>query len=85
LTQNWWLDKKHRAEELRQVKQKATMQWLVEGEAFSKGRDFISLNPLQVAGNILLLAGDIVPLLQIDRRRDFFDLMRYILQNSIIA
>jgi predicted phosphohydrolase len=40
---------------------------------FPENRDFITLNPLQVAGDILLLAGDIVPLLHIDRYRDFFD------------
>jgi len=42
---------------------------------FPENRDFIALNPLQVAGDILLLAGDIVPLLHIDRYRDFLDLI----------
>jgi predicted phosphohydrolase len=42
---------------------------------FPENRDFIALNPLQIVGDILLLAGDIVPLLYIDRYRDFFDLI----------
>jgi predicted phosphohydrolase len=42
---------------------------------FPENRDFIALNPLQIVGDILLLAGDIVPLLHIDRYRGFFDLI----------
>jgi 3',5'-cyclic AMP phosphodiesterase CpdA len=42
---------------------------------FPENRDFIALNPLQIAGDILILAGDIVPLLHIERYRNFFDLI----------
>jgi predicted phosphohydrolase len=42
---------------------------------FPENRDFIALNLLQIAGDILIVAGDIVPLLHIDRYRDFFDLI----------
>lgn len=42
---------------------------------FPENRNYITSNPLQGAGDILLLAGDIVPLIQIDRYGDFFNLI----------
>ena len=42
---------------------------------FPENRNYMASNPLQVAGDILLLAGDIAPLIDIDRYTDFFDLV----------
>lgn len=39
---------------------------------FPRNKAFIKANPLQPRGNILLLAGDIVPIGQIDQHKDFF-------------
>lgn len=39
---------------------------------FSLNNEFIKKNPLSPSGDILLLAGDIVPFHLIDQRRDFF-------------
>lgn len=39
---------------------------------FSVNNKFIQVNPIMPAGEILLLAGDIVPFQLIDERRDFF-------------
>jgi predicted phosphohydrolase len=40
---------------------------------FHENRYYIPDNPLKVAGDILLLAGDIVPLKTMERYRDFFN------------
>ena len=40
---------------------------------FPDNRRFLKTHPIQVRGDILLLAGDIVPLGQIDRHADFFN------------
>jgi predicted phosphohydrolase len=40
---------------------------------FHENRYYIQDNPLKVAGDILLLAGDIVPLKTMERYRDFFN------------
>jgi len=40
---------------------------------FPENRRFIRKNPLEAAGDILLLAGDIIPLNAIEQCRDFFD------------
>lgn len=40
---------------------------------FHKNRSFLESNPLQIAGDILLLAGDIVPFRDLDKYQDFFD------------
>lgn len=42
---------------------------------FPENRNYIKSNPLQVAGDILLLAGDIVPLIHLERYDDFFNLI----------
>jgi predicted phosphohydrolase len=42
---------------------------------FPENRNYMALNPLQTKGNILLLAGDIIPLKDIDRHGDFFSLL----------
>lgn len=42
---------------------------------FPENRNYMALNPLQAKGNILLLAGDIIPLKDIDRHGDFFSLL----------
>jgi predicted phosphohydrolase len=40
---------------------------------FRENKQFITKNPLQPVGDILLLAGDIVPFNWIDKNNDFFD------------
>lgn len=40
---------------------------------FPQNERFMKLNPLKAEGDILLLAGDIVPLRDMERYRDFFD------------
>jgi predicted phosphohydrolase len=42
---------------------------------FPENRYYMKLNPLEIAGDILLLAGDIVPLRSIDKHRDFFNFL----------
>jgi predicted phosphohydrolase len=42
---------------------------------FSKNKGFIKANPIQPLGDILLLAGDIMPFSQIDRHADFLDFL----------
>jgi len=42
---------------------------------FPENRNYIRSNPLQVAGDILLLAGDIIPLIHLERYDDFFNLI----------
>ena len=39
---------------------------------FSQNRDFLRKNPIQPQGDVLLLAGDIVPFAVMDRPKDFF-------------
>lgn len=39
---------------------------------FSQNRDFLKANPLQLMGDILLLAGDIVPFAVMNKHADFF-------------
>jgi len=40
---------------------------------FRENKEFMKANPLQVKGDILLLAGDIVPFSIMDKHKDFFD------------
>ena len=40
---------------------------------FPENKEFLKSNPLQVKGDILLLAGDIVPFVVMDNHNDFFD------------
>ncbi|MEN8226872.1 MAG: metallophosphoesterase [Bacteroidota bacterium] len=40
---------------------------------FPDNREFLNTHPIQVRGDILLLAGDIVPLGEIERHADFFN------------
>jgi predicted phosphohydrolase len=40
---------------------------------FKENKDFLKNNPLKPNGDILLLAGDIVPFAIMDREKDFFD------------
>ncbi|MFO8055556.1 MAG: metallophosphoesterase [Bacteroidales bacterium] len=40
---------------------------------FSKNKKFLKANPLWPSGDILLLAGDIVPFVKMNRHREFFD------------
>lgn len=42
---------------------------------FPENWKYIALNPLQAAGDILLLAGDVVPLNDIERHGEFFNLI----------
>ncbi|MEO3407636.1 hypothetical protein AAFN85_27200 [Mucilaginibacter sp. CAU 1740] len=42
---------------------------------FPENRKYMVSNPLKAEGDILLLAGDIIPLKDIDRHGDFFDLL----------
>lgn len=42
---------------------------------FPENRFFMKLNPLEVAGEILLLAGDIVPIRSMDKHQDFFNFL----------
>ncbi len=39
---------------------------------FPQNREFLDINPLQAKGDILLLAGDIVPFAVMDKYKDFF-------------
>jgi len=40
---------------------------------FPENQEFLKVNPLQAKGEILLLAGDIVPFIALDKHKDFFD------------
>lgn len=40
---------------------------------FLENKAFLKKNPLQLVGEILVLAGDIVPFYQLDRHKDFFN------------
>ncbi|MCD4665782.1 MAG: metallophosphoesterase [Bacteroidales bacterium] len=40
---------------------------------FPENKEFLKINPIQPNGDILLLAGDIVPFVVIDNHKDFFD------------
>jgi len=40
---------------------------------FRENKEFMKSNPLQVKGDILLLAGDIIPFAIMDKHKDFFD------------
>ena len=40
---------------------------------FPKNKRFLKLNPLQIKGEVLLLAGDIVPFVAMNNHKDFFD------------
>lgn len=40
---------------------------------FRENKNFLAKNPVQPAGEILLLAGDIIPFALIDKHNDFFD------------
>lgn len=40
---------------------------------FSENRNFLKHNPIKVVGEILLLAGDILPLCLLKKQKDFFD------------
>ncbi|MBA3665796.1 MAG: metallophosphoesterase [Bacteroidetes bacterium] len=42
---------------------------------FPENRDFLKKNPISAEGNILLLAGDIVPFAEMDKHKGFFDEM----------
>jgi predicted phosphohydrolase len=40
---------------------------------FQDNKKFLTDNPIDVAGEVLLLPGDIVPFSLIDRQKEFFD------------
>jgi predicted phosphohydrolase len=58
------------------MKNKMTLQYCSDLHLeFSENRDFLEENPLQPKGNILLLAGDIVPFAIMEKCNYFFDLV----------
>jgi len=58
------------------MKNKMTLQYCSDLHLeFSENRDFLEQNPLQPIGNILLLAGDIVPFSIMEKCNYFFDLI----------
>lgn len=42
---------------------------------FSENKSFLKANPLQIVGDVLLLAGDIVPFAVMDQHKDFFSFL----------
>jgi predicted phosphohydrolase len=44
---------------------------------FSENKEFLRVNPIQPIGEILILAGDIVPFREIDKHKDFFDYLSH--------
>jgi len=42
---------------------------------FSENKAFLKANPLQIVGEVLLLAGDIVPFAVMDQHKDFFSFL----------
>jgi predicted phosphohydrolase len=49
---------------------------------FAENRAFIKNNPIKPVGEVLILAGDIVPLISIDKHKDFFD---YVSENFSVT